>query len=158
MAMILVIISLSMPAYIVFVVPFTIGYVVVLVSQNTVFSLLTCYDMFWYSLNYDTAGSFCLISSINFLQKYFLPTNRQLKRIESAQRSQLVAVLAQNIEGAESIRAYRRVSVVKGWVGRDTIIGTQLVIENYANFQSSVLYRRVFSIQYMTYLGAFLYW
>ncbi|VDL78274.1 unnamed protein product [Nippostrongylus brasiliensis] len=42
-------------------------------------------------------------------QKYFLPSNRQIKRIESAQRSQLLAVLSQNIDGADSIRAYRRV-------------------------------------------------
>ncbi|PIO70932.1 ABC transporter, ATP-binding protein [Teladorsagia circumcincta] len=67
-AMILVVISVSMPAYIVFIVPFTIGYIMIL--------------------------------------KYFLPTNRQIKRIESAQRSQVLAALSQNFEGAESIRAY----------------------------------------------------
>ncbi|KAE9413188.1 hypothetical protein Angca_005362 [Angiostrongylus cantonensis] len=70
--MILVVISISMPLYIVFVVPFTIGYV--------------------------------------FILKYFLPTNIQIKRIESAQRSQLLGVLSQNMNGADSIRAYRRVN------------------------------------------------
>lgn len=68
---VLVVISITMPVYIVFVIPFTIGYLMIL--------------------------------------NYFLPTNRQLKRIESAQRSCLLSVLSQNIEGAESIRAYRRV-------------------------------------------------
>ncbi|WKY11927.1 hypothetical protein Q1695_003475 [Nippostrongylus brasiliensis] len=70
-ATILVVISISMPVYVVFVVPFTICYAMIL--------------------------------------KYFLPSNRQIKRIESAQRSQLLAVLSQNIDGADSIRAYRRV-------------------------------------------------
>ncbi|KAK5971823.1 hypothetical protein GCK32_002081 [Trichostrongylus colubriformis] len=69
--MILVVISISMPAYVIFVVPFTIAYAMII--------------------------------------KYFLPTNRQIKRIESAQRSQVLAVLSQNFEGAESIRAYGRV-------------------------------------------------
>ncbi|XGW03809.1 hypothetical protein V3C99_015173, partial [Haemonchus contortus] len=70
-AMILIVISVSMPVYIVFVVPFTIAYVMIL--------------------------------------KYFLPTNRQIKRIESAQKSQVLSNLSQNYEGAESIRAYGRI-------------------------------------------------
>ncbi|PIO64688.1 ABC transporter, ATP-binding protein, partial [Teladorsagia circumcincta] len=45
----------------------------------------------------------------SLMHKYFLPTNRQIKRIESAQRSQVLAALSQNFEGAESIRAYGKV-------------------------------------------------
>ncbi|KJH47400.1 ABC transporter, ATP-binding protein [Dictyocaulus viviparus] len=77
---IMFVISISMPLYIVFVVPFIIGY-------------------------YNEYG---IATTLSYCNKYFLPTNIQIKRIESAQRSQLLGVLSQNINGADSIRAYRR--------------------------------------------------
>ncbi|CAI4222958.1 unnamed protein product [Auanema sp. JU1783] len=68
--MVMIVISASIPAFIVFVVPFAIGYLLIL--------------------------------------KRFLPTSRQVKRIECSQRSSLLSTLTQNIQGASSIRAFGR--------------------------------------------------
>ena len=56
-------------------------------------------------------------------QKFFVPSVRQIRRLESQQRSNLLSVLSQNIQGAASIRAFQRL--------KNTVIAFCEVVDEY---------------------------
>ncbi|GFU28737.1 multidrug resistance-associated protein 1, partial [Nephila pilipes] len=64
---------------------------VIVISLETPFFLVACLP---------------LIVLYYFLQKFYIPTSRQLKRLESAQRSPVYSHFSETVTGASSIRAY----------------------------------------------------
>lgn len=99
--MILVVVCVAAPLLLVFSVPFAILYFVLLVH-------LPIPNL--------------PLSQICF-QKFFVPSVRQIRRLESQQRSNLLSVLSQNIQGAASIRAFQRL--------KNTVIAFCEVVDEY---------------------------
>ncbi|GFY69160.1 multidrug resistance-associated protein 1 [Trichonephila inaurata madagascariensis] len=64
---------------------------IIIISMETPFFLLTCLP---------------LIVLYYFLQKFYIPTSRQLKRLESTTRSPVYSHFSETVTGASSIRAY----------------------------------------------------
>ncbi|PAV81687.1 hypothetical protein WR25_04720 [Diploscapter pachys] len=75
------------------------------------------------------AAPLLLVFSVPFavlyfvLLKFFIPSVRQIRRLESQQRSNLLSVLSQNIQGASSIRAFQRL--------KNTVIAFCEVVDEY---------------------------
>lgn len=93
----LIVIIISTPLFAAVILPLAIIYLIFLVSHLI--------------LNLSAPNVFCF-------QKYYVPTSRQLKRLESVHRSPIYSHFGETIQGAASIRAFNKVDEFREHSGR----------------------------------------
>ncbi|GFQ80003.1 multidrug resistance-associated protein 1 [Trichonephila clavata] len=103
---------------------------IIIISMETPFFLLTCLP---------------LIVLYYFLQKFYIPTSRQLKRLESTTRSPVYSHFSETVTGASSIRAYEASNIFMSH-------SNQLVDINHESYYPSLGASRWLSIR-LEFLG-----